>query len=160
MQVILLVEIESTLELIAQQQPPQGAVWLGMFFLTGFIVGLAATFIVAGLWSRDRRRIKEEAAAAGVSLYLESRSSSDVLGIEACGICIGSIIVIAAGALGISLPLILPEGGEFLIVMIIMIIFGSAFWGLAIGSIPYVRSYRRGFRKALQMAIDNKSKSQ
>ncbi len=156
-----MVEIESARELLAQQVPPQGAYWLGMFFLTGLIVGLAVTFIIAGLWSRDKRHIEKEAAAAGVSLNLENKSRIDsAQGIEGCVYCIGFIIIIAAGAIGISLPVILPEAAENLIVMIIMILFGSVFWALALASIPYVRSYRREFRKILQNAIDNKSESQ
>lgn len=155
-----MVEIESILKLIAQQQPPQGGYWLGMFFLTGLIVGLAMTCVVAGLWSKDKQRFEKEASSAGVSLNLESKTRADTLGIEACGYCFGFIIIIAAGAMGIALPVILPEATEYLIVMVVMILFGSAFWGLALGSVPYVRSYRRGFRKALQNAIDNKTESQ
>lgn len=131
-----------------------------MFFLTGLIVGLAVTFIVAGLWSRDKRHIEKEAEAAGVSLNMENKSRIDTSqGIEGCGYCIGFIIIIAAGAMGISLPVILPEATENLIVMIVLILFGSMFWALALSAIPYVKSYRRGFRKTLQDAIDNKSES-
>ena len=155
-----MVEIENTLGLVAQQIPPQLEYLLRMFFLTGLVIGIAVTFIIAGLWSRDKRRIEREATAAGVSLNMESgKVGYDHYGIEGCGYCIGFIIIIAAGALGVSLPQVLPEATEDLIGMIFVIIFGSAFWGLVLGSIPYVRSYRRGFRKALQDATDNQSES-
>ncbi len=157
---MLIVKGEVILDLMAQQLPPQLGYWLAVFFLTGFVFGILMAFIVAGLYSRDKRLIEEQAAAAGVSIDLDSRPVVDAEGIEGCGYCIGSIIIIAAGALGISLPIVIPEAAEQIILTIVIIVFGAIFWGLAVGSIPYIRHYRRGFRKALQDAIDNRAESQ
>jgi len=62
----LMVEFESTLELLAQQLPPQGGYWLGMFFLAGLIGGLAVTFIITGYYHGGRR--DSNSSTSGVPL--------------------------------------------------------------------------------------------
>ena len=147
-------KIEITLNLIAQEVPQPLGYFLGMFLFSGMFLGIAAAIIVGGLWSRDKKRIEKEAAAAGVTLNIESSSGVDVQEIEACGYCIGFIIIIVAAVMGVSLPTILPEAAEDILMATLVIIFGALFWALALWSVPYVRSYRLGFRKKLQQAIE------
>jgi hypothetical protein len=155
----MVTKIEIILDLITQEIPREIGIWLGTFFITGMVSGLAAACIVGGLWSRDKRRIEKEAEEAGVILEIESSSGFDAYEIEGCGYCIGFIIIIAVSAMGITLPIVLPEAAEDIIMVTVMIIFGAALWALALWSVPYVKTYRRGFREKLQKAIESKSGS-
>lgn len=127
--------------------------WIALFFVTGLIFGIGAAFVVGFLWDRARKRVIAEAEAVGVALDIDTSSSVDVYAIEGCGYCIGFIIVAAAGVLGISLPILIPEGAENLIVLIVITVLGAALWGLVVWSVPYYRSEKRRFQQLLDGAI-------
>ncbi|NHJ14815.1 MAG: hypothetical protein EAX95_14135 [Candidatus Thorarchaeota archaeon] len=127
--------------------------WIALFFVSGLIFGIGAAIVVGFLWSRARKRVIAEAEAAGVTLEIETSTDIDAYGIEACGYCIGFIVIAAAGVLGISLPTLIPEGAEDLIVIVIITIFGAALWGLVVWSVPYYRGEKRRFQNLLDEAL-------
>jgi hypothetical protein len=132
--------------------------WIGMFFITGLIFGIGSAIVVGALWSRQRKLFLKKAEDAGVTLVIPTSTGEGVYLIEGCGYCIGFVIVAIAGVLGISLPALIPEGAEDLIVVVIITIFGALLWGLAVWSVPYYRGEKKRFQHLLDMAIAGKAR--
>lgn len=109
--------------------------------------------VVGGLWTRSRNKTKEKAEAAGVVLALDSSKGIDVYGIEGCGYCIGLIVILVLGALGITLPLEISQDMEDLVVLVVITIFGAMCWAVTLWSPFYLRNERRRFRLLLENAM-------
>jgi hypothetical protein len=134
-------------------QPNRPEYWIAMFFVTGLVFGIGSAMVIGFLWDRARKRVIREAEEAGAILDIDTESSIDVYSIQGCGYCIGFIIVAIAAVLGISLPTLIPEGAEDLIVIVVITVFGAMLWGLTIWSIPYYRSEKRRFQHLLDIAL-------
>ncbi len=139
---------------IAQVDISNPLLWLAIFFVSGLAVALIVGIILGVILSLQGRRIRKRAAEAGVSVELPgSKGGFDPYDIEACGYCIGFFIIIILGALGISLPIILPQQTEALIMTVVLITFGALFWGLVFWSIIYtIRQYPKR-QKLLEAAL-------
>jgi hypothetical protein len=144
--------------MLAQVDPSNPLFWLAMFFASGIEGALVVGIIAGSILILQGRRIRKQAAEAGVSVTLpKSESSFDPWAIEGCGYCIIFVVIIILGALGISLPIILPQQTENIIMAVVMTVFGGLFWGLVIWSIVYtVREYPKR-QKLLKAALQGKT---
>jgi hypothetical protein len=128
--------------------------WLAIFFVTGLaamiIIGLAVAIVV----SLKFKAIRKKAEQADVQVDLSSGSTGvNAQGIEGCGYCIVCTVALILGALGISLPIVLTQQAEDLILAIVMVVMGALCWGAAIAAIPYsIRDLKKKYR-ALDDAI-------
>lgn len=145
--------VQEIVTFLLMQQASRPEYWIGVFFITGMVFGIGSAMGVGFLWGRQRKRVIKEAEAVGVTLEIPTSTGDGVYAIEGCGYCIGFIIVAIAGVLGISLPALIPEGAEDLIVVIVITIFGALFWGLAVWSVPYYRGEKRRMQQLLDGAL-------
>ena len=139
--------------LLIMMQPNRPEYWIAMFFVTGLVFGIGSAMVIGYLWDRARKNVIRKAEEAGVTLEIDTESKVDVYSIEGCGYCIGFIIVAIAAVLGISLPTLIPEGAEDLIVIVAITVFGAMLWGLTFWSIPYYRGEKQRFQHLLDMAL-------
>lgn len=122
--------------------------WLAVFFVTGLaamvIIALAVSIVV----SMKYKAIRKKAEQADVQVDLSSGSAGiTAQGIEGCGYCIGCTIILILVVLGISLPIVLTQQAEDLILAIVMAVFGALCWGVAIAAIPYsIRDLNKKYR--------------
>lgn len=143
--------------MIAQVNPQNPLFWLAIFFVTGLVLMIALGLITGVLFWRQSKRIRRQAEEAGVPDPIpKSDNGFDPTAIEGCGFCIIIVIVLIAGALGITLPITLPESAEVLILTIVMVVFGALCWGASIWGIRYTfREYsRRG--QLLETALQSR----
>ena len=133
------------LMMFAQPDPQNPLFWLAIFFATGLILMIALGLITGVLFWRQAKRIRRQAAEAGVPDPIpKSDNGFDPSAIEGCGFCIIVVIFLIAGALGISLPITLPQSAEVIIMTIVMGVIGALCWGASIWGIRYtVREYSR-----------------
>lgn len=131
--------------MIAQPDPQNPLFWLAIFFVTGLVLMTALGLVTGVLFWRQSKRIRRQAAEAGVPDPIpKSDNGFDPTAIEGCGFCIIIVIILIAGALGISLPMTLPQSAEVIIMTIVMVVFGALFWGISIWGIRYTfREYSR-----------------
>jgi hypothetical protein len=124
-------------------------VWLAFFFVFG-MTAMIAVAIFGGIYvSIVIRRIKRQAKDEGVFLPEEETFLVDPYAIEGCGYCILLIVALILGALGISLPIVLPGDVQTLIMAIVMAIMGGMSWTVAIWAPFYWRNYIRRHRERL-----------
>jgi hypothetical protein len=131
--------------MIAQPDFQNPLFWLALFFVTGLVLMTALGLITGVLFWRQSKRIRRQAAEAGVPDPIpKSDNGFDPAAIEGCGFCIIIVIILIAGALGISLPITLPQSAEVIIMTIVMVILGALCWGASIWGIRYTfREYSR-----------------
>lgn len=113
---------------------------------------------VSVVHSMKRRSLRKRAERMGVDLGVsDSKGGVSGMDIEACGYCVMFLVAVILGALGVSLPIILPQSAFNLIMAVICVVFGALFWGLAVAVIPYsVRDLRR-LNRALEAAVTGKT---
>ncbi len=134
--------------------------WLAVFFVSGLGVALLVGIIAGSILTLQGRSIRKRAAEAGVSVKLpRSEGGIDPYDIEGCGYCIIFIVIIILGAMGISLPIILPQQTEAIIMAVVLVIFGGLFWGLVIWSIFYTAREYPKRRKLLAAALQGTPKA-
>ena len=130
--------------LMAQIQFGHPLFWPAMFFLSGFVVMIIVIIIVELLIRLHRRRLKRLAEEAGVRVIFPKRSSADPFAIEGCGYYLLFFVIMILASVGISLPTIISQLPEILLVSVILLVFGGLWWSLVIGAIPLtLRDYRR-----------------
>ena len=104
--------------------------------------------------SMKYKAIRKKAERADVQVDLSSGSTGiDAQGIEGCGYCIVCSIALILGALGISLPIVLTQQAEDLILAIVMAVFGALCWAVSIWAIPYSTQDLKKKYRALDDAI-------
>jgi NhaP-type Na+/H+ or K+/H+ antiporter len=148
--------IELYLMMFAQPDFRNPLVWLALFFVTGLILMIALGLVTGVVFWRQSKRIRRQAAEAGVPDPIpKSTIGFDPNDIEGCGFCIIIVIILIAGALGISLPITLPQSAEVFIMTIVMGVFGALCWGVNIWGIRYTfREYSRR-EQLLETAIQS-----
>ena len=137
--------IELYLMMFAQPDFRNPLVWLGLFFISGLVIMIVLGIVTGVVFWRQAKRIRRQAAEAGVPDPIpKSTVGFDPNDIEGCGFCIIVVIFLIAGALGISLPITLPQSAEVIIMTIVMGVFGALCWGVTIWGIRYsFREYSR-----------------
>ena len=132
--------------------------WLAVFFVTGLAAMIIIALAVGIVVSIKYKAIRKKAEQADVQVDLSSGSTRiDAQGIEGCGYCIVCSIVLILGALGISLPIVLTQQAEDLILAVVMAVFGALCWAVSIWGIPYsIRDLKKKYR-ALDDAIAAKA---
>ncbi|MFX1562711.1 MAG: hypothetical protein ACFFDP_05340 [Promethearchaeota archaeon] len=126
---------------------------IALFFISGLVMMLIMACVASGVWSLQKRRYQRKADELGVKVDFSSGESSiDAYGIEGCGYCVGFIIIIVLGAMGISLPIILPGDVQQLLFLSVLLVFGSVFWGATIWGFYYISRISRKFQKILDEA--------
>jgi len=132
--------------------------WLAIFFVTGLAMMIILALGIGIVVSMKYKAIRKKAEQADVQVDLGSGSTGiDAQGIEGCGYCIVCSIVLICGALGISLPIVLTQQTEDLILAIVMAVFGALCWAVSIWGIPYsIRDLKKKHR-ALDDAIAAKA---
>lgn len=136
---------ELNLMMFAQPDFRNPLFWLAVFFVTGLVLMVVLGLFTGVLFWRQAKRIRRQAAEAGVPDPIpKSDNGFDLSEIEGCGFCIIVVIFLIAGALGISLPITLPQSAEVIIMTIVMGVFGALCWGASIWGIRYTfREYSR-----------------
>ncbi len=136
---------ELNLMMFAQPDFRNPLFWLAVFFVTGLVLMVVLGLFTGVLFWRQAKRIRRQAAEAGVPDPIpKSDSGFDLSEIEGCGFCIIVVIFLIAGALGFSLPITLPQSAEVIIMTIVMGVFGALCWGASIWGIRYTfREYSR-----------------
>lgn len=131
--------------MFAQPDPQNPLFWLAIFFVTGLVLIIALGIITGVIFWRQAKRIRRQATEAGVPDPIpKSDNGFDPAAIEGCGFCIIVVIFLIAGALGISLPITLPQSAEVIIMTIVMASIGALCWGASIWGIRYTfREYSR-----------------
>jgi hypothetical protein len=128
---------------------------IASFFLSGLVAMIIMAIVAAGIWSIQKRRYQKKADELGVMVDFTSKESSiDPYAIEGCGYCIVFVIIIILGALGISLPIILPGDFQTLIVLIISLVFGGLTWGVTIWSFYYIYKIPAKFQSIIDEAVE------
>ena len=128
---------------------------IGLFFISGLVMLIIMAFIAAGIWSVQKRRYQKKATKLGVVVDFSSKESSINLdAIEGCGYCIVFVVIIILGALGISLPIILPGDVQTLLVLIVCILLGGLCWGASIWSFYYIYKIPAKFQSIIDEALD------
>jgi predicted membrane channel-forming protein YqfA (hemolysin III family) len=132
--------------------------WLAVFFVTGLAAMIIIALAVGIVVSLKFKAIRKKAEQAGVQVDLSSDSTRiTAQGIEGCGYCIVCTIVLIFGALGITLPIVLTQQAEDLILAIVMAVLGALCWGATIAAIPIsVRDLKKRYR-ALDDALAAKA---
>ena len=132
--------------------------WLAVFFVTGLAAMILIALAVGIVVSLKFKGIRKKAEQAGVQVDLSSGSTGiSALDIEGCGYCIVCTIALILGALGISLPIVLTQQAEDLILAIVMAVMGALCWGATIAAIPYSIRDLKKKNRALDDAIAAKA---
>ena len=127
---------------------------IALFFLTGLVVMIIMAFIAAIVWSLQKRRYTRKAEELGVKVeFSGDESSIDPYAIEGCGYCIIFVVIIILGAMGISLPIILPGDVQTLIALIMCLVLGGLCWGATIWGVYYIAKIPSKFQKTLDEAM-------
>ena len=99
-----------------------------------------------------------------IALNYAERIGADPWAIEGCGTCIVFIIIMILVSLGISLPHILTQIPEALVVSVVLVIFGALWWSLVIASVPLTRrnylNQQRAFNAAMQLGTGSSPNSE
>ena len=134
--------------LLLQIQWENPLLYLAIFFVTGLVAMIVMAFIVQLIISRKRRQVRK----AGVDLPKDTSgvSMGDIYALEGCGYCFLFAVIIILSALGISLPIILPQAVENIIMAVVMTVFGGLCWGVTIWAIPYTRKQLRKLDQLLK----------
>ncbi len=128
---------------------------IASFFLSGLVAMIIMAFITAGIWSIQKRRYQKKADKLGVVVDFSSKESSiDPYAIEGCGYCIIFVVIIILGALGISLPIILPGNVQTLLLLIVGLVFGGLCWGVSIWSVYYMYKIPAKFQTIIDEALE------
>lgn len=155
--------VEGFQHMLAQIQFENPGFWFGIFFVSGLVSVLIVVIITEAIIRSHRRRLTRQAKDAGVSVTFPKRSSADPFAIEGCGYCLLFIIIMILASVGISLPLIIVQLPEILVVSVVLVVFGALWWSLVIASIPLTRrDYRkqqRAFDTAIQIQKESNSTS-
>jgi len=132
--------------------------WLAIFFVTGLAMMIILALGIGVVVSMKYKAIRKKAEQADVQVDLGSGSTRiDIQGIEGCGYCIVCSVALILGALGISLPIVLTQQAEDLILAIVMAVLGALCWAVSIWAIPYsTRDLKKKYR-ALDDAIAAKA---
>ncbi|MFX1300980.1 MAG: hypothetical protein ACFFDE_08545, partial [Promethearchaeota archaeon] len=121
------------LMMLAQPDFRNPLFWLAVFFVTGLVLIVALGLITGVIFWRQAKGIRRQAAEAGVPDPIpKSDNGFDPSAIEGCGFCIIVVIFLIAGALGISLPITLPQSAEVIIMTIVIGVLGALCWGASI----------------------------
>ena len=150
--------------MLAQLPVENPIFWFAIFFISGLVAVFIVLLIAETVIRTQRRRLRLQAKAAGVNVTFPKRSGADPWAIEGCGTCIVFIIIMILASLGISLPHILTQVQEALVVSVVLVIFGALWWSLVIASVPLTRrDYRnqqRAFNAAIQLGTDSSPNSE
>ena len=138
--------------------------WCAIFFISGLVAVFIVVLIAEIVIRTQRSRLRHQAKAAGVNVTFPKRIGADPWAIEGCGTCIVFIIIMILVSLGISLPQILTQIPEALVVSVVLVIFGALWWSLVIASVPLTRrnylNQQRAFNAAMQLGTGSSPNSE